>query len=248
MTQEFPQVAQLPEVNTQTMIEVDRMMMEDFQISLFQMMENAGRCLAITTRDIALGGAPEGKHVVVLSGGGGNGGGALTAARRLATWGANVTVVTAQAHTQMAEVPKVQLNILLGLENVAQMSIEDINKPVDVILDGLIGYSLNGAPGGTAATLINWANDNPAPTLALDVPSGYDAATGTIYEPAIRATATLTIALPKLGMQSTAVTDHVGTLYCADISVPPELYALLNPSIEIGPFFSRSDIVKVSCS
>jgi len=37
----------IPKITTTQMIEVDRLMMEDYKISLIQMMENAGRCLAI---------------------------------------------------------------------------------------------------------------------------------------------------------------------------------------------------------
>jgi NAD(P)H-hydrate epimerase len=127
MKQCFPNVGPLPEVDTTAMIEVDRLMMEDYRISLFQMMENAGRCMAILAREILMNGAPEDKRVVVLAGGGGNGGGALTAARRLATWGAKVCVVTAQGRDQMADVPKAQLDILLGLENVVEMTVEEID-------------------------------------------------------------------------------------------------------------------------
>lgn len=245
MSQHFPVVGPLPEVDTKAMIEVDRLMMEDYGISLFQMMENAGRCLATLAREIAMDGAPEDKRVVVLAGGGGNGGGALTAARRLATWGAKICIVTAQGREQMADVPKAQLDILLGLENVIEMTVDEIDGPVDVILDGLIGYSLTGAPRGQAAALIEWANEYPAPILALDVPSGYDAHTGTITEPAIQAAATLTIALPKLGMQTEDTAQHIGALYCADISVPPELYLDLTPSLEIGFMFKRGDIISI---
>lgn len=241
----FPSAGPLPEVDTKAMIEVDRLMMEDYRISLFQMMENAGRCLAILTRDTALDGNPEDKRVVVLAGGGGNGGGALTAARRLATWGAKVCVVLAQDRDQMADVPKAQLDILLGLANVVELTLEEINVPADVILDGLIGYSLAGAPRGRAAELIEWANAQPTPTLALDAPSGYDAGTGQIREPAIRATATLTIALPKLGMQSASAAKHIGQLYCADISVPPEVYQQLSPSLDIGYIFRGSDVIRI---
>jgi NAD(P)H-hydrate epimerase len=241
----FPNVGPLPEVDTATMIEVDRLMMEEYQINLFQMMENAGRCLAVLAREIALDGAPEDKRVVVLAGDGGNGGGALTAARRLATWGAKVCVVTAQGRDRMADVPKAQLDIVLGLDNVVEMSVGEIGVPVDVILDGLIGYSLKGAPRGPAARLIEWANKHLAPTLALDVPSGYDASDGNIYEPAIQAAATLTIALPKLGMQTKAAASHIGALYCADISVPPQLYQYLTPRLDLAHIFRRSDILCV---
>lgn len=241
----FPATDPLPEVDTPTMIEVDRLMMEEYRISLFQMMENAGRCLAILTRDIALGGDPKGKRVLALAGGGGNGGGVLTASRRLATWGAEVIVATAQDTDRMAPVPRAQLDILEGLARVSMMQPEDLGDRVDVILDGLIGYSLSGSPAGRTAELIRWANADPAPTIALDVPSGFDAAHAAIREPAISAAATLTIALPKLGMQAAEASSAIGDLYCADISVPPELYAQLSPAIDLPPIFAAGDILRI---
>lgn len=92
----------------------------------------------------------------------------------------------------------------------------------DLIIDGIIGYNLQGSPRGNAAAMIKWANVQSAPVLALDVPSGLDAETGEIHLPVIKATATLTLALPKIGLKSSA-SDVVGELYLADIGVPPVL-------------------------
>ncbi len=75
-------------------------MTEEVGISLLQMMENAGRCLATQARSM-LGGDMRGRRIVVLAGRGGNGGGGLAAARRLAVWGAAVTVVLAQSLEEM---------------------------------------------------------------------------------------------------------------------------------------------------
>lgn len=242
----FPVVADLPEVDADAMREVDRMMIEDYGISLLQMMENAGRCLAILVRDAHLGGSASGKRVAVLAGGGGNGGGVLTAARRLATWGADVHVALAQSTVEMAEVPRLQLGILLRLVNARLMVEADRDGPFDVILDGLVGYSLTGPPHGETAAIIDWANANAAPIVALDVPSGFDAGAGCIREPAIRAATTLTIALPKRGLRSAEHAAHVGALFCADISVPPELYRRMSPSLEVPAVFATGDIVQLS--
>ena len=70
-------------IDTPQMIEVDRLMMEDYHIELIQMMENAGRCLAIVAREEFLGKDPHKKRIAILAGTGGNGGGALVCARRL---------------------------------------------------------------------------------------------------------------------------------------------------------------------
>jgi NAD(P)H-hydrate epimerase len=228
------------------MIEVDRAMIEDFRIELIQMMENAGRNLAHLARTRFLGGDPRGKRVIALAGSGGNGGGALVAARRLHNWGASVTVGLAQSASSMTGVPAHQLDILeqMGVTIVETRSVASL-APADVVLDGLIGYSLKGAPQGAAAELIRWSNGQSAPILALDVPSGVDATTGTVFDPAIRATATMTLALPKKGLDGPAMASNVGELYLADISVPPGLYARPPLNIRIEPLFACEEVVRV---
>ena len=111
-----------------------------------------------------------------------------------------------------------------------------------LVLDGVIGYSLSGAPRGSARELIQWANAQPASVLSLDSPSGIDTTTGTIFDPAVRETATMTLALPKKGLRVPEVHRHVGELYLADISVPPQLYKRFL-EIDVGPIFARGDIL-----
>lgn len=237
---------ELPYLSTAQMIEVDRAMIEDFGIELIQMMENAGRNLAQLARQRFLGGNPVGKKVVVLAGPGGNGGGALVAARRLHNWGADVHVFLAQDPENFTTIPAHQLRILtrmrLSIHRAQEM---DVASSAAVILDGLIGYSLKGAPTGASADLIRWANASSTPVLALDVPSGIDASTGTIFDPAIRAVATLTLALPKEGLRRPEVAGNIGELYLADISVPPELYAEPALGLSIGALFAESEILRL---
>ena len=49
-----------------------------------------------------------------------------------------------------------------------------MKSQIDLIIDALIGYSLQAAPRGNALELINWANTQDAPILCLDTPSGVD--------------------------------------------------------------------------
>lgn len=81
--------------------------------------------------------------------------------------------------------------------------------------------------------------------LSLDVPCGVDTATGEVYEPAIEATATLTLALPKVGLRAVEWRPHVGELYLADIGVPPELYARPSIGLEVGPVFAEEDLLRI---
>ncbi len=241
----FP-LTQIPYLTTDQMIAVDRAMIDEFHIELIQMMENAGRNLAHLARTRFLDGDPVGKVIVILAGTGGNGGGALVCARHLHNWGGRVQMVLSRAPDAFSGVPAHQLAILRRMQVplVAAAALAQIERP-DVIVDGLIGYRLTGAPHGTAADLIRWANTEPSPILALDVPSGVDTTTGTVYAPAIQARATLTLALPKVGLVAPGVAQYVGELYLADISVPPALYAGLSPALTVGPVFARDEIVRL---
>ncbi len=236
----------VPSVDTDQMIEVDRAMVEDFHIELIQMMENAGRNLAHLARVRFLDADAGGKRIVVLAGTGGNGGGAMVAARRLANWGAAVGVYTTRAAGSYSGVPAHQLDILqrmgVAVEHAAAPGADVV---VDVVLDGVIGYSLSGAPRGMAAELIRWANHQQAPVLSLDAPSGLDTTNGTMFDPAVHAAATMTLALPKTGLLGAGTAGLVGELYVADISVPPSLYGSAALGLQVGEMFARGDIVRL---
>ena len=239
-------VDDIPHLTTEQMIEVDRAMIEDYRIDLIQMMENAGRNLAHLARQRFLDGEPDGRAVTVLAGSGGNGGGALVAARRLMNWGAEVTVILGQVASRMTTVPAHQLDILTRMKaKILNADTVNAELATDLILDGLVGYSLRGAPRGDVANLVRWANDQSAPVLSLDTPSGIDTTTGMVFNPVIMATATMTLALPKQGLIRPEVAPYVGELYLADISVPPELYAASPLDLSVGPIFAGEDVIRL---
>jgi NAD(P)H-hydrate epimerase len=222
----------IPALTAEQMREVDRLAVEEFGLLLIQMMENAGIHLA----ELALQ-RFEPQAVAVLCGPGGNGGGGLVAARHLANHGVRVAVTLGADRDRLGEVPRHQLSILERM----RVSIGTEPSASDLILDALIGYSLHGNPRGRAAELIGWANEQEAPVCSLDVPSGLDATTGDVRDPCVRATATLTLALPKTGL--VGASGVVGELYLADISIPPGLYSGLG--IEMGPLFKSGPILRL---
>jgi NAD(P)H-hydrate epimerase len=220
----------VPALTTEQMRAVDRAMVDDLHIDLIQMMENAGRNLA----ELAIiRFSPS--SVTVLAGPGGNGGGGLVAARHLANRGCQVQVVLAEPD-RLTPVPAHQADIL------ARMGVPMASRPsaADLVIDALIGYSLRGDPAGTAAELITWANDQAAPVLALDTPSGLDLTTGAAGTPAVSAAATLTLALPKVGLLDA---PSAGELYLADISVPPLVYQRMG--IAVPELFRQSGLLRI---
>ena len=232
----------LPALTTEQMAEVDRLKVEEYGILLMQMMENAGRNLAEKARRMS-GGKVVGRNVTVLCGTGNNGGGGLVAARHLHNRGASVRVQIIGQESRLKDAPAHQLRILKAMDVPgATGSSDPVNKP-HLILDAMIGYGLKGNPRPNATEWIHWANDSGATILALDTPSGLDSTSGIPGEPCVRATATLTLALPKVGLLASQAVPYVGELYLADISVPPELYQRLG--IKIGHIFAEDTIIPV---
>ena len=236
----------VPYLSADQMREVDRLAIDEFGITPFQMMENAGRALARVAREHLLGGRPEGKRVLVLVGPGGNGGGGLVCARNLHNWGADVRVVASAPAEGLGEVPRRQLAMLEAMGVTATVAASAVELPdADLVVDALIGYSLRGAPQGAAGALVRESNRHPAPTLSLDVPTGVDATTGAVAGSAVRAAVKMTLALPKEGLRASEARGHVGELYLADIGIPRELYARPSLGVEVGPIFALSDILRL---
>ncbi len=208
----------VPAITTDQMREVDRVAIEELGPNLYQMMENAGRNLAVTVLE-TLGAAWSGTPIIVLCGKGGNGGGGICAARHLANRGAEVTVVVTDPG-RLTPVPSEQLAIYRATAGrVADASTLDAFRP-GLVVDAIIGYSLHGPPRGAARRMIDWAGAQSSPVISLDVPSGIDATTGKSFGPQVQASATLTLALPKTGLDAATV----GDLWLADLGIPVEVY------------------------
>jgi NAD(P)H-hydrate epimerase len=224
------------------MEEIDRLMVDELGIELLQMMENAGANLARLARERF-----DPTHVLIAAGTGGNGGGGLVAARHLHNAGVTVTVVTTRRADAYRGVPAHQLGIIerMGIPVVDSVPVQNpLDPPIDLIVDAIIGYALNGQASGRAAELIDQLAGIGAPILSLDTPSGVDVSTGQALGACIRATATLTLALPKTGLIGSPL---VGEHYLADISVPADLSIEIGAAAgaEIAPIFREGPILRV---
>ena len=210
----------VPSVTTEQMRRVDRIAIEETGPSLLQMMENAGRNLALSAMELMLNNWQQATYLF-LAGKGGNGGGAICAARHLSNRGLNVLLYLAHDSGLSAAVKR-QLQIFKATKG-KLVNQRDLNrlKP-QIIIDGLIGYSLRGKPEAKTARIIDWANQQSAVKLALDIPSGIDASDGTSSGVFFKADVTLTLALPKCGLMN----ENCGRLILADIGIPEECFKL----------------------
>jgi NAD(P)H-hydrate epimerase len=226
------------------MAEIDRIMLEEFGVETMQLMEVAGRAVAVFARQRFLGVDARGKRVAVLCGSGGNGGDGMVAARYLAVWGASPEVWLGRRPVPDKGIAAHQLAILEHLGVPIHEPTPSPSLPEsDLVIDALLGFSLSGAPTGETAALIRAANAQPSPILAVDLPSGLEATDGTAYDPCIRATATLTLALPKAGLLVPSARDVAGELVVADIGVPAAAYARIG--VDVSPLFATAEFLAI---
>lgn len=81
-----------------------------------------------------------------------------------------------------------------------------------VVVDALFGTGFHGRISGLLGEVIEAANRSGLPILAIDIPSGVDGETGAVEGPAIQATRTLFLELPKSGYFFREGWNHVGEL------------------------------------
>lgn len=235
-----------PAITAAQMAEIDRVVPTEYHISVEMLMENASRAVAEAARAF-FDGSVAGRRIIALVGPGNNGGDALGASRHLSNWGAEITVVLALDPQRVRPLPRTQLEALSAAGVPALRAIDDAELArAGLVLDGLLGYSATGAPHGEIASLIDAANRSRAPILAIDLPSGLDADTGTAAGACIVASLTVTLGLPKPGLLVDAAARYVGTLLLADISIPPLAHQRFN--IDANGLFAESTLVRVTHS
>ena len=246
----IPGAADIPAISAAQMAEVDRSAIEDYGVTLLQMMEQAGSHLAEVVR-VEIGGDLRDKRVVVAIGPGNNGGGGLVAARHLTNRGASVRVVLARPALRMSEAARHQLATLIAMGtdccvatyDLSDEELEHVLATADMVVDAVLGYRIHDAPRGEAERLIGYLLRSGRPIVSLDLPSGMDPDTGEASGAAITAQATLTLALPKSGLFTSAGAARTGRLYVGDLGLPSVLYTALG--INAGHPFSAGRIVRV---
>jgi len=255
----LPQVAarDLPAATAAQMAEVDRIASSELGVSLEALVENACRQIAAATAH-SLDGA-KARRIVAVCGTGNNGGDALGALRHLRAVGAEVEALIAAppgalgvlARRQHAELVRLGVPVRDTTLMTDHDFIQRI-KNVDVVIDGLLGYSTHGVPRGEVARMILITSaargDGLRPIVAVDLPSGIDPDTGeklsAIPAGAIPATLTVTLGLPKRGLLRELSRRWVGDLILADIGIPPEAFARVG--IDTRGLFARGDLLRVA--
>lgn len=188
-------------------------------LSYRQMMENAGAAAAA----LALRTWPGTKSAAVFCGKGNNGGDGFVAARHLANAGLAVRLYLVEGEPVTTDaIYNCGLAREMGLPVLAADTLDEPEQAeflqsADLILDGVYGTGFHGTlrPEGLAAA--RRMNDAPGRVLALDLPSGLEADSGTAAEGAVQADLTVTFHAAKPCHRLAAA--QCGRVEVADIGI-----------------------------
>jgi len=212
-----------PVLSTEGMRTADRRAIEEHGIPGRELMERAGRaaCAFIEARF----GEMKGRRILVLAGKGNNGGDGLVVARILSERGGDVTVVTLATEENTTEDTAANLKALHevgGVEILLFTQMEDVqalNAP-ELIVDALLGIGVIGELRKPVDQLAAWMNEQDAPVIAMDVPTGLNSDTGEASEHTVRATATVAMGALKTGLLLNKGPACSGAIEVAEIGIP----------------------------
>ena len=213
---------------------LDRLAIDAYGIPSLVLMENAGRGAA----EWLAPHVPNGGRVLILAGPGNNGGDGGVVARHLDLRGLDVTIRWIANPTRLSPDAATQWTILdrAGFDQAAwpdggdPATLRTLIQNAAWVVDALLGTGLTRAVEEPLLTIIDAINASGHPVLALDLPSGLDADTGSPHGAAVRATATVTFVAPKLGFTQPGANAYTGNVVVAPIGVPRSLLRQLDPT------------------
>ena len=165
--------------------------------------------------------------VTIVCGKGNNGGDGFVAARLLHRLHAKVVVLLMTAPSELSGDAATMYKQFIRVAGKSRLHLFRSQDQVrllihgsHVVIDALLGTGLSSEVTGRYADAIDSINEATCPVVAVDIPSGIHADTGTILGRAVKASCTVTFGLPKLGLFQGHGIDYAGTVKIVDIGIP----------------------------
>ncbi|MBQ9413631.1 MAG: NAD(P)H-hydrate dehydratase [Clostridia bacterium] len=193
-------------------------------VSYLQLMEAAGKAAAQVILDSGL----RLRKAVCLCGSGNNGGDGFVIARHLYERGVQATVVlldepkTADARAMKDSLPP---EIPVRRWDAEQSVILQEAAHANVIVDAVYGIGFHGELPKAIRPLFAAIEQSGVPVVAVDVPSGMDAATGAVSPGALHAAQTVTFTAAKPGFSRKDAAAYIGTLHIRPVGIDERLIA-----------------------
>ena len=223
-------------LTAQQMREADRHTIEEAGIPARVLMENAGRAVAEVVAAESVGTS---RRILILCGRGGNGGDGLVALRALAARGLRATAVL------LADPERLTGETKANFDTAIQLALHVVPVPDEaawetalhqagpdglagprpgVIVDAILGTGSSGPLRGLVARVIadldHVGRFREAIRIAVDVPTGLSADTGSAPDLAFRADLTVALAAPKICHFVFPASAACGDVRVVEIGIP----------------------------
>lgn len=200
--------------------ELDRIVMTEHGIPGIELMSRAGNAVFRHLRIKW----PNAKAISVFCGSGNNAGDGYIIAGLALGVGLKVTVYA------LADPGDLKGNALIAYQDyvkakgtITLFKADTIIK-ADVIIDALLGTGLSKPVAGEYAQAIHSINKSQPHVIAVDVPSGLNADTGSVMGCAVKASCTVTFIGLKQGLFTGLAADYCGEIIYSSLSVPKEIF------------------------
>lgn len=207
---------------------LDRLAIDEYGMPGVVLMENAGAAAARLLASFGVRGS-----IAIACGRGNNGGDGFVIARHLDAAGHAVRLLVAAAEPPTGDAA-VNLRIAergeLPIAVLAEDDEDAWHRAIGDacwVVDALLGTGSRGAPRGSVAAAVRAINRaggrGTARVLAVDLPSGLDADTGTVAGDCVRADVTATFVAEKPGFGNPEAAAFTGRVHVLPIGVPRAL-------------------------
>jgi hydroxyethylthiazole kinase-like uncharacterized protein yjeF len=216
---------------------MDESAIRDYSMPGLLLMENAGRSVSeIIFRDY------KPCKVLIFAGKGNNGGDGLVVARHLTNHGYSVQLALFEDPVGLKDDPLLNFSIIckmdipwIRIDAISEEEIFSFCKKSELMVDAIFGVGIHSSVRGIFAKAIRAINGSQRPVVSIDIPSGLDADTGLVHGVVVKATKTVTLALPKRGLFEGEGPRYAGKIEVADIGIPRELLLpFINAKARLG--------------
>lgn len=222
--------------STSAIRELERLAMTDCGIDSYDLMNRAGGAVLTAVKQAY----PQARRILVCCGGGNNGGDGYVVARLAQRAGYVVDVVSLVDPATLAGDARRAYQDWCSL-GLGLIDAEHLNE-VDVVVDALFGIGLQREVSGVWRDMIEAINTSGVPVVAVDVPSGLNADTGSVMGVAVRADVTVSFVGLKQGMFTHQAADYCGKIVFESLDLPTSVYQQVPAQARL---LCRSEIKKM---
>lgn len=188
------------------------------------------------------------RNIVIVAGKGNNAGDAFAVARHLIINGSRVKLYCLFDKESINGDARLNYDILQRVGIVTEYLENDIGleslrsdiKNAHLVIDGIFGTGFKGQVKGNIVQAIELINNNSNYTIAIDIASGIESATGKAANTCVQAHKTVTFELPKIGQLIYPGAQYTGQLVVESIGIPKQA----TESIKINTNLTDREFIK----